>query len=94
MSVRDDLQKRLDQHGYGFQYALIRHLREKGLSWYLQATEFPVEVGEKHTRIDFVLKYGSRNVYLVAECKRANPALSNWCFIRAPKESQRETVAY
>ena len=97
MSVRDHLQKRLNQHGYGFQYALIRYLREKGMNWYLEATEFPVEVSAtfiaatKDTRIDFVFRYGARNIFLVAECKRANPALSNWCFVRAPEESQRET---
>lgn len=41
------------------------------------------------TRIDFILSRSRSSpsspfFYLICECKRANPALSNWCFIRAP----------
>ena len=49
----------------------------------------------RNTHIDFILtlgfnEWGSHErhpvipVYLVAECKRANPALNRWCFARAP----------
>ncbi|MEX2117534.1 MAG: hypothetical protein WEB37_11660 [Bacteroidota bacterium] len=37
-----------------------------------------------NTRIDIIFYNRERNIYLVCECKRANPALSNWCFARAP----------
>lgn len=50
-------------------------------------SEFPVE-SEKGTRVDFVLERKASNSYkrlfLVAECKRANPATANWCFVKSP----------
>jgi hypothetical protein len=43
------------------------------------------------TRIDFILRRSNTNpiesiqpFFIVAECKRVNAAISNWCFIRAP----------
>jgi hypothetical protein len=47
-----------------------------------------VEVRGHSTRIDFLLhqiSWDGAGVtrFLAAECKRANPALSNWCFARA-----------
>lgn len=93
--VIQGFQKTLNTHGYGFQYAVVRHVVERykprGFGWALEATEFPVEVRGHETRIDFILgrreeinTKASPLYYMVAECKRANPALSNWCFIGAP----------
>lgn len=83
----------LNRQGYPFQYAVIRcahQLNDENRSpWVFEAAEFPVEVQNYHTRIDFVLSQwrgidnGSFR-YLVAECKRANPALHDWLFTRAP----------
>ena len=47
-------------------------------------SEFPVEVQGQGTRIDFILKHRTMPTYMLAECKRANPAVSNWCFAEAP----------
>jgi hypothetical protein len=49
------------------------------------ASEVPCEVRGVATRIDFVLHQNAWNgsgpiAYLVAECKRANPSHSHWCF--------------
>ena len=72
----------LDKHGYSFQDAIAKATLEidSVAGWSPWAPELPVEVQGDHTRIDFVLTNGSGNVHLVCECKRSNPALSNWCF--------------
>ena len=88
----DDLfasyRKTLDAHGYGFQYAVLRRADElckkRESQWYFEVAEFPVIVRGHDTRIDFILRWAGSNLYLLAECKRANPALSNWCFAEAP----------
>jgi hypothetical protein len=83
----------LDSHGYGFHYAVLNKANElferRKSAWAFEAAEFPVVVNDVPTRIDFVLsnnEKGSRlnAFYLVAECKRANPSLADWCFARAP----------
>jgi len=83
----------LNRHGYGFQYAVLKQAHSlsdsRDSSWKFVAAEFPVRVQGEDTRIDFILKRQIDNIYdqhffLLAECKRANPALSNWCFARAP----------
>ena len=48
--------------------------------WELEASEYPVSVQSMQTRIDFILRKRKPLVYLIAECKRVNPAFSNWCF--------------
>lgn len=92
--VADLFAKQLNSHGYGFQHRVIREaesLQQRGKSpWYFEAAEVPVSVGDDHTRIDIVFKRQSGPpFYLLAECKRANPALSNWCFARAPYVHRR-----
>jgi hypothetical protein len=91
--VREGLRKVLNTHGYGFHYTVLRKAYElyanRKSQWFFEAAEFPVSVGGFDTRIDFILRsQDSSNIYwdcfLIAECKRVNPALSNWCFVRAP----------
>jgi hypothetical protein len=78
----------LNSHGYSFQYAVLEDLRKlefmRASAWIFQAAEFPVEVRDKSTRIDFILKHKDREFFLVGECKRAKPAYSTWCFAKAP----------
>jgi hypothetical protein len=83
----------LNWHGHPFQYAVIRRAHqlrdERRSSWIFEVSEFPVEVQGYHTRIDFILSQREEPIYgslrfLVAECKRANPSLSDWFFVRAP----------
>lgn len=85
--------KVLNRHGYGFQFSILKKadelIKQRRSAWQLEACEFPVDVQGAGTRIDFVLQRAARfyhptPLYLLAECKRANPALSNWCFVRAP----------
>jgi hypothetical protein len=89
ISVKTGFGKVLNSHGYGFHYSVLREASElfanESSKWAFEAAEFPVEVQGRGTRIDFVLQHRDHpSFYLLAECKRANPALSNWCFARAP----------
>jgi hypothetical protein len=92
----------LNEHGYPFHYAVMRTAekcverpRSQRSPWVLEVTEMPVAVGGKDSRIDFVLKHRSKPHYLLAECKRVNPAYSSWCFFRSPYHNRNrdfETV--
>lgn len=74
----DAVRRTFDRHGYGFQYAVAKEcvrLRDAGeSSWWLDATEFPVEVHGTHLHIDMVLR--NTGGLMVVECKRANPSIS------------------
>ena len=81
------VRKYLNAHGHAFQYAVIRRcyeLTQNGRSeWTFVAAEVPVGL-QNTIHIDFVLRSRDTRVYLVAECKRADPARANWCFVKAP----------
>src|SRR5271157_5882381 len=80
-------QTTFNKHGYGFQYSILGYaekLYEKGSSpWRKPIPEFPVQVQGKDARIDLLLEHKSNSYLIVAECKRVNPALSNWFFAKA-----------
>jgi len=88
--LADSLVAALNKHGYAFQYSLLRELDHLGddiprkVPWPFEVAEFPVSVQGDGTRIDFVLTHAARRHYVLAECKRADPRISNWCFVRAP----------
>jgi hypothetical protein len=88
VSIDAGLRKVLNAHGYAFQHSVVRRAEELFLgnrsSWIFEATEFPVRVNEFDTKLDVLLRNRGRAQYLIGECKRANPGLSNWCFARAP----------
>lgn len=88
----------LNRHGHPFQYAVLRRVKEladaRQSRWRFEASEFPVAVKNQNTRIDFVLRQTSEDApdhFLVAECKRANPSLSDWLFARAPYVRRSES---
>src|SRR5690349_1045425 len=79
--LRSALKKVLNSHGYAFQQSVIRQLsniRTRSL-WEPFVPEFTVQ----NTRIDLILTNQKQNIYLVCECKRANPAIANWCFAKS-----------
>jgi hypothetical protein len=86
--IASSLLKLLNSHGHSFQYAVIRRLDQlysEGKSrWFIDGVEFPVNVGDQTTHIDFILKSKTGRTYIVAECKRADPAKARWCFVQAP----------
>lgn len=98
-NIRRLLEIEVNRHGYSLQYsviALANALFNRHLSpWRAPVPEFPVEVQGHATRIDAILKHRDRSLFLVLEIKRANPALSNWCFLKAPfpNDSLASTVS-
>jgi hypothetical protein len=82
----------LNRGGYAFHQRVIREAeaafndaKEKGETrWRFETVEFPVQVKNRDTRIDILLRYYQRAQYLCVECKRADPALANWVFLRLP----------
>ncbi|MET0753010.1 MAG: hypothetical protein ABWZ66_06540, partial [Pyrinomonadaceae bacterium] len=86
--IASSLRNVLDKHGHSFHYALMRKADEMAIArqteWRLYGTEIPVKVNGQVIHIDFVLKHKTAEVYLIAECKRAEPAKANWCFVKAP----------
>src|SRR4051794_24785279 len=82
--------QQLNEQGYAFHYAVIAEAdnqhRLQRSRWALEAVEFPVEVRGRDTRVDIVLRHTrpATQAYMIVECKRANPAFSNWVFVRAP----------
>lgn len=88
--LADLFAKTLNSHGYVFQYAVITEINRlfnedrQRQSYSPAASEFPVGVHGSTTKIDFILRNIHESIYLVCECKRVNPAMANWCFLRAP----------
>ncbi len=82
--------------GYAFHQRAIREGEaafgdakcESDKRWRLEAVEFPVQVRGRDTRIDILFRYNMRAEYLCVECKRANPALARWLFLRMPMVSR------
>lgn len=96
-----ELHGALKKHGHAFQYATIRRAEalfaDRRSKWMFNSSEIPVEVRGTSTRVDFVLQWSENHgtdALLIAECKRANPALADWCFTKAPyiRRDQRDNV--
>lgn len=92
--VRKNFETELRKHGFGFQYAVIKEIERlynaNQSAWLPRFSEFPVEINNNNTHIDFILERIERDsfprkspFFLIGECKRANPAQSNWCFVRS-----------
>lgn len=82
------LRKMLNAHGHGFHYAVMRRAHDladaRESTGVFDGVEFPVVGGGETTHIDFILRWRPGGVYVVSECKRADPAKARWCFARAP----------
>src|SRR5688500_12031654 len=83
-----EIRKVLNTHGYGLQYAALRRVEQLNSSeetpWVFDGAEVPVVAGNIPVHIDFILRSKTQQTYLIAECKRADPATARWCFVRAP----------
>ena len=82
----------LNVHGYVFQYSVLKTIesiyRTGRSPWGFEAAEFPVSLKNTPVHIDFILAHKEEYSYIIAECKRCDPSLSNWCFIKAPYVSR------
>jgi len=80
----------LASHGYALPQAILlaasaarsEDTEGFGSTWEFEPTEFPVSVQGYDSRVDFILRNRSLAAFLVAECKRSNPAFNDWCFCR------------
>lgn len=85
-NAAQSLESVLNTQGYSFQYSVMRRaeeLRKNGQSlWRLEGAEFPVAFKNEVMHIDFIFEY--LNLFLIAECKRVNPARGYWCFAKSP----------
>lgn len=83
------LRAAIERQGFAFHYRAIVEA-EKAFSppwqspWLFEASEFPVRVQERDTRVDCILKHKSGREYLTVEYKRVNPKFRQWLFLRAP----------
>lgn len=91
LATRKSFELALNRHGFGFQYRVLQEAREAALSrsrWTYLGSEVPVETRGTGTRIDFILNHVAEwsdvEVLMICECKRVNPAYSEWCFIKDP----------
>lgn len=86
--ISRQLQEHLDKHGFSFQYSLLKKFEDlrksDKTSWVLEGSEIPISSGGSVSHIDFVLRNRKSTIYLIGECKRADPARSHWCFANAP----------
>jgi hypothetical protein len=91
--LRKGLVHSINIHGHAFQYAVLKtaeRLFEENISpWVFEVAEFPVLNKDIPLHIDFILRNKYEQSYLIAECKRCDPAISNWCFIKAPYVSRK-----
>ncbi len=76
----------LDKHGFGFQYAVMKHIQDlPEQQWVVDDIESPVLCNGKATHIDFVLGRKRSSLRIVAECKRPDTDReSDWLFVRTP----------
>lgn len=87
VEIAKALETQLCSNGQAFQIRAAAEANlafENGSPWVFEALEYPVEVRGRDTRIDFVLRHSTRPIYMAAECKRVNPKLNLWCFLRSP----------
>ncbi len=84
---RDRFAQALNRHGYAFQNAVLAAtdaaFQDRASRWIFEAAEFPVDLRGSGTRIDFILSTNKTPCWLLAECKRVNPAYSEWFFVKS-----------
>ena len=91
--LRKGLVHSINIHGHAFQYAVLKTaenlFKENASPWVFEASEFPVLNKKIPTHIDIILRNKHEQSFLIAECKRCDPAISNWCFVKAPYVSRK-----
>lgn len=87
IELTNSLVNEVNQNGYGFQNAVFQKLenlyKNKNSVWHFHASELPVHFNGRETKIDLVLQHRETRHFMVIECKRSNPAYSEWCFLKS-----------
>jgi hypothetical protein len=91
--LSDQVRKELDLHGHAFTFAVLRLIdRLQGRSvWTREVQEFPVEIRDESTHIDFVLRNSGWGAAIVAECKRCD---TTWVFAKDPDVSGKQRLVF
>jgi hypothetical protein len=84
VGLEDAFRSELDRHGFGFHHAVVKHIASLRTPWRVEEIEFPIEHRGRPHHIDLILRGEGGQLLIVGECKRANPALVDWCFVRFP----------
>lgn len=83
----DRFRSALNVHGFGFHYSVataVQSFRPQfGSPFRFIGAEVPVALNGVEMHVDLVFWLPDQGTYLVAECKRADPALAEWCFSRS-----------
>ncbi len=83
----------LNTNGYSFQYSILKagqaYFEARTSPWMFEVSEFPVTINDVPIHIDFILQNSFEPFFFIGECKRANQALSNWCFVKSPYVSRK-----
>jgi hypothetical protein len=91
-NTKNALSHSLNIHGFWFQYTVLNAAKtcfeKKTSPWAFEVAEFPISINGKTVHIDFILRNTKEPFFLIAECKRSDPSLSNWCFVKAPYVSK------
>jgi hypothetical protein len=79
------LRQGLNVHGFGFHYSVIARIEQFGeeFGWDFVGAEVPLGLAEQDVHADFIFRCQRKHLYLVGECKRADPAVSHWGFARS-----------
>ncbi len=72
----------LQEHGHAFHYATIKAIERASTiqdsGWHFVASEVPIALNGEEVHADLIFR--SHRHYLIGECKRVNPAYSQWLF--------------
>lgn len=97
----------LNKHGHGFaakvlaechgHQQVVEHWSKS--EWLARSREYPVALAGRDFHIDGLLQLRVASAtpamrYAVLECKRVDPALKDWCFIRAESATQSEELNF
>lgn len=84
-------QHAINYQGYAFQYKVADFIQSTlSPQFDVVATEYPIEINGNNSKVDIIFTHRYRwqpngIVCYVGECKRVNPAYSNWLFVKSPK---------
>lgn len=91
--VHQEAVKALEEHGHLFQQGCLADIEYHcSNDFFFQSEEYPISIGQEETTIDFIFRSRKMDrLYLVFECKRANPDYVTWLFPMPRSIKNRES---
>lgn len=90
--MKEDLVAAFGESGIGFQQRCVARIKEEIQSWQIHREEYPVSIGGKETKIDFVAT--NEHVNLIGECKQRDSRYKAWLFVASSKGSYSKPNVY